>query len=131
MDMWPGWWTISTSRAAICRPIPNSCPSSPGSWRPPSAEWPEHPLEPRARRVVKQTTLRARDRRRARLVIDIHTLEDLERLALNDIARVRLRLSEPLAVNPYPENRAAGAFILIDEATNDTLGAGMILSASG
>ncbi len=62
-------------------------------------------------------------------VIDIHTLEDLpspERLELNDIARVRLRLAEPLAVDPYSENRATGAFILIDEATNDTVGAGMI-----
>ena len=66
-------------------------------------------------------------------VIDIHTLEDRaapERLELNDIARVRLRLSEPLAVDPYAENRATGAFILIDEATNDTVGAGMIASAT-
>jgi sulfate adenylyltransferase subunit 1 (EFTu-like GTPase family) len=66
--------------------------------------------------------------------VDIHTLEDIagpERLELNDIARVRLRLSEPLAVDPYDENRATGAFILIDEATNDTVAAGMILSASG
>ena len=53
-----------------------------------------------------------------------------ERLELNEIARVRLRLSEPLAVDPYAENRVTGAFILIDETTNDTVGAGMILSAS-
>jgi sulfate adenylyltransferase subunit 1 (EFTu-like GTPase family) len=51
-------------------------------------------------------------------------------LGLNDIARVRLRLSEPLAVDPYADNRTTGAFILIDEATNDTVGAGMIVSAS-
>ena len=60
-----------------------------------------------------------------------HTLEDQpspERLELNDIARVRFSLAEPLAVDPYSENRATGAFILIDEATNDTIGAGMILS---
>ena len=64
---------------------------------------------------------------------DIHTLEDVaapERLELNDIGVVRLRLSEPLAVDPYAENRETGAFILIDEATNDTVGAGMILRAS-
>ena len=42
---------------------------------------------------------------------------------------MRLRLSEPLAVDPYAENRETGAFILIDEATNDTVGAGMILTA--
>ena len=53
-----------------------------------------------------------------------------ERLELNDIARVRLRLSEPLAVDAYADNRATGAFILIDESTNDTVAAGMILSAS-
>ena len=52
-----------------------------------------------------------------------------ERLELNDIGVVRLRLSEPLAVDPYAENRETGAFILIDEATNDTVGAGMIVSA--
>ena len=53
-----------------------------------------------------------------------------DRLALNDIALVRLRLSEPLAVDPYAENRATGAFILIDEASNETVGAGMIRSTS-
>jgi sulfate adenylyltransferase subunit 1 (EFTu-like GTPase family) len=52
-----------------------------------------------------------------------------ERLELNDIGVVRLRLSEPLAVDPYAENRETGAFILIDETTNDTVGAGMIISA--
>ena len=61
----------------------------------------------------------------------MHTLEDdaaRHELALNDIGTVRLRLSAPLAVDPYAENRATGAFILIDEATNDTVAAGMILS---
>jgi sulfate adenylyltransferase subunit 1 (EFTu-like GTPase family) len=66
-------------------------------------------------------------------VVDIHTLDDVpapEQLALNDIGVVRLRLSEPLAVDPYAENRETGAFILVDEATNDTVGAGMVLTAS-
>jgi sulfate adenylyltransferase subunit 1 (EFTu-like GTPase family) len=65
-------------------------------------------------------------------VVDIHALEDgpaPERLELNDIGVVRLRLSEPLAVDAYAENRETGAFIVIDESTNDTVGAGMILSA--
>jgi bifunctional enzyme CysN/CysC len=94
----------------------------------------ERPLEPRTRLVVKQTTRSVRaivDELVS--VVDIHTLEDRaapERLELNDIARVRLRLAEPLAVDPYAENRATGAFILIDEATNDTVGAGMVLSGS-
>jgi sulfate adenylyltransferase large subunit len=94
----------------------------------------EQPLEPRTRLVVKQTTRSVRAIADELVsVIDIHTLEDRpspERLELNDIARVRLRLAEPLAVDPYTENRATGAFILIDESTNDTVGAGMIASAT-
>jgi bifunctional enzyme CysN/CysC len=94
----------------------------------------ETPLEPRARLAIKQTTRTARaivDELVS--VVDIHTLEDRpspERLELNDIAKVRLRLSEPLAVDPYAENRATGAFILVGEATNDTVAAGMVLSAA-
>jgi sulfate adenylyltransferase large subunit len=93
----------------------------------------ERALEPRAKVAVKHTT------RSVRAVVDklvsltdIHSLDDVpgpERLELNDIGVVRLRLSEPLAVDPYAENRETGAFILIDEATNDTVGAGMIISA--
>jgi len=94
----------------------------------------EKPLEPRTKLAIKQTTRTVRaiiDELVS--VVDIHTLEDCpapERLELNDIARVRLRLSEPLAVDAYADNRATGAFILIDETTNDTVGAGMISSAS-
>ena len=94
----------------------------------------EKPLEPRTKLAIKHTTRTVRavvDELVS--VVDIHTLEDQPapaQLELNDIARVRLRLSEPLAVDPYAENRTTGAFILIDEVTNDTVGAGMILSAS-
>jgi len=94
----------------------------------------EKPLEPRTKLAIKQTTRTVRaivDELVS--VVDIHTLEDCpapERLELNDIACVRLRLSEPLAVDAYADNRATGAFILIDETTNDTVGAGMISSAS-
>ena len=42
---------------------------------------------------------------------------------------MRLRTSQPLAFDPYARNRATGSFILIDEATNDTVGAGMIATA--
>jgi sulfate adenylyltransferase large subunit len=93
----------------------------------------ERPLEHRAKIGVKHTT------RSVRAIVDelvsitdIHTLEEVaapKRLELNDIGVVRLRLSEPLAVDPYAENRETGAFILIDESTNDTVGAGMILTA--
>jgi sulfate adenylyltransferase large subunit len=94
----------------------------------------EKPLEPQTKLAIKHTTRTVRAIADELLsVIDIHTLEDQPapaRLELNDIARVRLRLSEPLAVDAYGDNRTTGAFILIDEATNDTVGAGMIVSAS-
>jgi len=94
----------------------------------------ERPLETRARLAVKQTTRSVRaiaDELVSR--VDVHTIEDVptpERLELNDIGVVRLRLAEPLCVDPYAENRTTGAFVLIDEATNETVGAGMVLSAS-
>jgi sulfate adenylyltransferase subunit 1 (EFTu-like GTPase family) len=47
-------------------------------------------------------------------------------LSLNDIGRVRLRVSRPLPAEPYAANRVTGAFVLLDEATNDTVGAGMV-----
>ena len=94
----------------------------------------ERPLEPRTRIAVKHTTRSVRavvDELVSR--IDVHTLADVpgpERLALNEIGVVRLRLAEPLCVDPYAESRETGAFILLDETTNETVGAGMVLSAS-
>jgi len=94
----------------------------------------ERPLEPRSRLLVKHTTRSVRaiaDELVSK--VDIHALEDVaapERLELNDIASVRLRLAEPLAVDPYGENRATGAFILVDETTNETVGAGMVVEAT-
>jgi sulfate adenylyltransferase subunit 1 len=61
--------------------------------------------------------------------IDVHTLEretGPTELRLNDIGRVTLRTSAPLAVDPYGRNRRTGSFILIDEATNATVAAGML-----
>ncbi|HET8673823.1 MAG TPA: adenylyl-sulfate kinase [Thermoleophilaceae bacterium] len=48
-------------------------------------------------------------------------------LQLNDIGRLKLRTTSPLAVDDYRRNRTTGSFILVDEATNDTVGAGMIV----
>ncbi|MFX5332416.1 hypothetical protein ABTC54_20160, partial [Acinetobacter baumannii] len=47
-------------------------------------------------------------------------------LKLNEVASVNIALSEPIAVDPYAENRETGAFILIDRLTNATVAAGMI-----
>jgi bifunctional enzyme CysN/CysC len=90
----------------------------------------ERPLQPGARLGVKQTTRSVRaivDEIRS--VLDVHSLEDdasKHELALNDIGAVTLRLSARLAVDAYGDNRTTGAFILIDEATNDTVAAGMV-----
>jgi bifunctional enzyme CysN/CysC/sulfate adenylyltransferase subunit 1 len=94
----------------------------------------ERPLEPRTRLAVKHTTRTVRAIADELIsAVDMHTLEDVpapERLALNDIGRVRLRLADTLVVDPYAESRSTGAFVLVDEVTNETVGAGMLLAAS-
>jgi sulfate adenylyltransferase large subunit len=64
--------------------------------------------------------------------VDVNTLEQkpATSLALNEVGRCHVSLSRAIPFDAYARNRATGAFILIDEATNDTVGAGMILSAS-
>ena len=62
--------------------------------------------------------------------INIHTLEKNEEdksIGLNDIARITLRTTAPIAIDKYSQNRNTGSLILIDEATNVTVGAGMIV----
>jgi sulfate adenylyltransferase subunit 1 (EFTu-like GTPase family) len=67
-------------------------------------------------------------------ILDVHTLERMpapQELGLNDIGRVRLRTSAPLVFDLYTSNRRTGSFILIDESSNGTVGAGMIAAAAG
>jgi bifunctional enzyme CysN/CysC len=88
------------------------------------------PLRARGRYLLKHTTHTTRavveavvDR------VDVDTLrahEGAGELALNDIGRVRLRTARALAHDPYARNRTTGSFILVDESTNDTVGAGML-----
>lgn len=62
--------------------------------------------------------------------IDINTREkiyDVEKLVMNDIARVRIRTAEPLIYDYYKSNRTMGSLIFVEEVTNDTVGAGMIV----
>ena len=63
---------------------------------------------------------------------DLHTLEELaaDQIALNDLAMVRLSLSEPIVAVPYGLSREGGRLILVDEATNTTAGAVMITEAA-
>jgi sulfate adenylyltransferase large subunit len=90
----------------------------------------ERPLQPRSRLLVKHTTRTVRAIADELLsLVDIHLLEHRPapaRLELNDIGHVRLRLADPLAIDPYSVNRTTGALILIDEATNETVAAAMI-----
>jgi sulfate adenylyltransferase large subunit len=91
------------------------------------------PLRPGGRYAIKHATHSARaivDAVEDRVEVGALQREpDAPELALNDIGRVRLRTSKPLAFDAYARNRATGSFILIDEATNDTVGAGMIVAS--
>ena len=92
----------------------------------------ERPMAAGGRYVIKHTT------RTARAVVaelehrvDVNSLAHVfaDGLGLNEIGRVHLRASAPVMVDRYRRNRTTGSFILIDEATNDTVGAGMVLGA--
>ena len=90
----------------------------------------ETPCREHGRYLVKHTTRTFRGVV-SELVhrIDVDTLhrdESATSLSLNEIGRLRLRTSSPLVFDPYRNNRAMGAFILIDEGTNETVAAGMI-----
>jgi bifunctional enzyme CysN/CysC len=64
--------------------------------------------------------------------LDVNTLhrdEDADRLGLNEIGRISMRLTQPIYCDPYGRNRMTGGLILIDEATNATVGAAMITEA--
>jgi sulfate adenylyltransferase subunit 1 len=90
----------------------------------------ETPLDPRRKYLIHHTT---RDARAilsgidARIDIDTMRHEYAETLRMNDIAQVGFKLAQPLFVDAYADNRATGAFIVIDESTNNTVGAGMIV----
>lgn len=64
--------------------------------------------------------------------VDVNTMEhkDTIRLALNEIAVGKIKLTQPVACDPYTKNRTTGAFIIIDRLTNGTVGAGMIIDAA-
>jgi bifunctional enzyme CysN/CysC len=90
-------------------------------------------LTSRTKLVIKHTTRTARVLvKDLHYQLDVNTLhrdEDAERLELNEIGRVTLRVTQPLFADAYNRNRTTGGFILIDEATNHTVAAGMILES--
>jgi bifunctional enzyme CysN/CysC len=91
----------------------------------------ETPLRAGDRVALKQTTKTVRATVQAlHARLDPETLDELDNpveLSLNDIGSVTLRTSSIVVADPYTENRDSGAFILIDETSNDTIGAGTIL----
>ena len=90
----------------------------------------ESPLDPRRKYLVRHTT---RDSKAMLAGIefrmDVNTMEQqsAEKLGMNDIAKVSLKLAQPIFADSYAANRGTGAFIVIDESSNNTVGAGMIL----
>ena len=90
----------------------------------------ETALDPGRKYLIRQTTRETKAAIEAiSYRLDINTLQQMpaEHLGMNDIAYVIFKLARPLCVDAYAENRSTGAFIVIDETTNNTVGAGMIL----
>jgi bifunctional enzyme CysN/CysC len=87
-----------------------------------------------AKYAIKHTTKSARalikDLQYRFDVSTLHRVTDATELGLNEIGRVTLRTTEPLFFDEYRKNRLTGSFILIDESTNNTVGAGIIGGAA-
>ena len=94
----------------------------------------DEPLRPRHRLAIKHSTRTVRAMvKDLQYRLDVNTLHrDMEatELGLNDIGRVQLRTTQPLFIDDYSRNRVTGRFILIDEATNATVGAGMLTTST-
>jgi len=91
----------------------------------------EKPLVPGGKYAIKHTTNDARCIiKEVRYKLDINTLhrhEDDKKVGVNDIARIKIRTTKPLLYDRYERNRETGSLIIIDEGTNETVGAAMII----
>ncbi len=91
----------------------------------------EKKMVPRGKYALKHTSNDVRCIvKEVRYKVDINTLhriEDDKEVSMNEIARVAIRTTKPLLFDEYNRNRQTGSLILIDEATNETVGAGMII----
>jgi len=90
-----------------------------------------NPLRARTKVVIKHTTNECMGMiKELKYKVDIntlHRLQDIDRLAMNDIGRISLRTAKPLFYDVYKKNRQTGSLIIIDAQTNETIGAGMII----
>ena len=91
----------------------------------------ERKMIPRGKYTIRHTTQTARCIvKDVKYKMDINTLhrkEEDKEIGLNDIARVSIRTTKPLFYDSYRRNRNTGSIILVDEATNETVAAGMII----
>jgi len=91
----------------------------------------KEPLHPNGKYAIKHTTKEARCIvKEVKYKVNINTLHRVEgdkEIGLNDIGRIQIRTTEPLFYDSYKRNRTTGSLILIDEFTNETVGAGMII----
>ncbi len=91
----------------------------------------ERPLQLRGKYTIMHTTKEARCIiKDIRYKLDINTLhrnQEDKNIGMNDIARVVIRTTKPLFFDSYRKNRITGSIILVDEGTNETMGAGMII----
>ncbi|TAN84599.1 MAG: sulfate adenylyltransferase subunit CysN [Gallionella sp.] len=90
----------------------------------------EAPLDKNRKYIIKHTTRMVKCLfARLDYRVDVNTLEQRETatLNMNDIARVAMKVQQPLVFDTYRRNRASGSFIVIDEATNNTVAAGMMV----
>lgn len=90
----------------------------------------ETALSPARTYVIRHTTRESKAKvGEIAYKVDVNTLEEqaTQGLNMNDIAKISFKLAQPLMVDSYTNNRATGAFIVIDESTNNTVGAGMII----
>jgi len=89
------------------------------------------PLQARTKVVIKHTTNESIGMVKAiKYKIDINTLhriEGVDKIEMNDIARIAIRTAKPVFYDSYKKNRQTGSIIIIDEQTNETIGAGMII----
>jgi len=89
------------------------------------------PIQARTKVVIKHTTNESIGMvKELKYKIDINTLhriENIDQVEMNDIARMSIRTAKPMFYDAYKKNRQTGSIIIIDEQTNETIGAGMII----
>ncbi|WP_017731994.1 sulfate adenylyltransferase subunit CysN [Nafulsella turpanensis] len=91
----------------------------------------QKPLQERGKYIVQHTTKTAKcivkEVRYKVNINTLHRLEDDKNIGLNDVGRIQIRTTEPLFYDSYKKNRNTGSVIIIDQFTNETIGAGMII----